>query len=175
MSISTPERIWWKPLGFEEKLWLVVALIWCVIMFLMMPLWHAWGKQNTPYITYRTAPENFRERANDFIEKYQVRTEHNKPVVHPPAGSDVYLVASTWTFDPILELERGKTYKLHVSSVDLQHGLSIQPLNMNFQVLPGYAYVLNLTPTTSGEFSLICNEYCGIGHHLMTGKIIVKE
>jgi cytochrome c oxidase subunit 2 len=32
-----------------------------------------------------------------------------------------------------------------------------------------------LTPKGSGEYSVICNEYCGIGHHLMIGKIHVVE
>jgi cytochrome c oxidase subunit 2 len=34
--------------------------------------------------------------------------------------------------------------------------------------------VMKITPNKSGEFSVICNEYCGIGHHQMIGKIYVK-
>jgi cytochrome c oxidase subunit 2 len=41
--------------------------------------------------------------------------------------------------------------------------------------LPSYDYVVNLKPTTSGEFSVVCNEYCFLGHHLMVGKLIVTE
>ena len=58
--------------------------------------------------------------------------------------------------------------------MDLQHGFSLYPQNMNFQVLPGYDYVLTITPTTAGEFYVQCNEFCGIGHHMMVGKIIVS-
>lgn len=46
---------------------------------------------------------------------------------------------------------------------------------MNFQVLPGYDFVLTLTPTQPGQYGLICNEYCLAGHHNMSGKIVVKE
>ena len=35
--------------------------------------------------------------------------------------------------------------------VDLQHGFSLQPLNMNFQVLPGYDHVLTITPDVDGR------------------------
>ena len=42
------------------------------------------------------------------------------------------------------------------------------------QVIPGYEMVLKITPNKSGEYSVICNEYCGIGHHQMIGKIYVK-
>ena len=45
---------------------------------------------------------------------------------------------------------------------------------MNFQVLPGYDHVLTLTPTSKGEFTIVCNEFCGIGHDKMFGKIIVE-
>jgi len=30
-------------------------------------------------------------------------------------------------------------------------------------------------PDEAGEFSVVCNEYCGIGHHTMVGKIYVVE
>ena len=55
------------------------------------------------------------------------------------------------------------------------HGFSLQPTNINIQVHPGYEHVITLTPTEVGEFGIICNEFCGIGHHIMTGKIYVKE
>jgi cytochrome c oxidase subunit 2 len=75
----------------------------------------------------------------------------------------------------MLELEKGQSYRLHLSSIDLQHGFSLQPLNINIQVHPGYDMVVNVTPTTSGEFGIVCNEYCGFGHHTMTGRIYVVE
>jgi hypothetical protein len=48
-------------------------------------------------------------------------------------------------------------------------------VNINIQVHPGYEHVITLTPTAAGEFSIICNEFCGIGHHTMTGKIYVTD
>jgi cytochrome c oxidase subunit 2 len=74
-----------------------------------------------------------------------------------------------------LQLKKGQTYRLHISSLDLQHGFSLQPNNLNLQVMPGYDYVATITPTQSGEYSVICNEFCQIGHHLMTGRIIVTD
>ena len=51
---------------------------------------------------------------------------------------------------------------------------NLQPMNINFQVVPGYDYGLEVVPTEVGEFQIVCNEFCGVGHHLMVGKIIVK-
>ncbi|MBI5378524.1 MAG: cytochrome C oxidase subunit II [Nitrospirae bacterium] len=173
MSITVPERVWWKPLDKGEKLWVAIALTWCLVMFIMMPLWHLQGKQNAPSETYRVSADQFEKAAAAFITQYRVGEEQGVPVVAPPSGSDIYLVARMWSWEPVLKLEKGKTYRLHLSSVDLQHGMTIYPMNINFQVLPGYDYVLTITPTEKGEYHLICNEFCGIGHHLMVGKILV--
>jgi cytochrome c oxidase subunit 2 len=96
------------------------------------------------------------------------------PLCEPPAGGDAYLIGRMWQWYPALRLRQGETYRLHLSSLDLQHGFSLQPLNMNFQVLPGYDHVLTLTPTSKGEFTIVCNEFCGAGHHAMSGKIFVE-
>ena len=58
--------------------------------------------------------------------------------------------------------------------MDWQHGFSLQPVNINLQIVPGYEMVLTVAPDQAGEFTVVCNEYCGIGHHLMLGKIYVR-
>lgn len=169
-----PERTWWKPMGRMEKTWLTVALVWCIFLTIMMPLWYYMGKQNVPTETYRTTPQEFAAKVNEFVAQYQVGEENGIPVVAAPPGSDVYLRASAWQWYPILQLERNQEYRLHISSMEYNHGFSLQPVNINLQVLPGYDYVATITPTTSGEFTVVCNEYCFLGHHTMVGKIIVK-
>ncbi len=170
-----PPRVWWKPLGRLERSWFKLAFVWCIFLTAMMPLWFFLGRQNVPTTTYRVTAEQFQRQVDAFIQQYQVGTENGFPVVEPPPGSDVYMLARMWQWTPVLKLKRGATYRLHLSSTDVQHGFSLQPLNLNFMVLPGYDYVVTITPTTAGEFSVVCNEYCGIGHHLMIGKIIVTE
>ncbi len=170
------ERIWWNtPIGKEEVLWIGIALVWCLIMFFMMPYWHIYGKQNLSSEAYQTTPAKFQEKVDAMVAQYKVGEEAGFPVVAPPAGSDVYMLGRLWQWYPILELKKGESYRLHLSSMDWNHGFSLQPVNINMQILPGYEMVLTVTPDTSGEFSVVCNEYCGIGHHLMVGKIHVKE
>ena len=170
------DRIWWKvPVGREELVWIAIALTWCLIMFFMMPYWHVYGKQNLSTEAYQTTPAKFGASVQAMIDKHKVDEINGIPVVEPPAGSDVYMLGRLWQWWPILELEKDKTYRLHISSMDWQHGLSIQPVNINLQIVPGYEMVLNITPDTAGEFGVVCNEYCGIGHHSMLGRIYVKE
>ncbi|MGD8351002.1 MAG: cytochrome c oxidase subunit II [Gammaproteobacteria bacterium] len=170
------ERNWWSsPVGKQEIVWIGIALIWCLIMFLMMPYWHVYGKQNLSTEAYQTTPKQYQEKVDAMVAEHQVRTESGLPVVRPPAGGDVYMLARLWQWYPILELQKNQSYRLHLSSLDWQHGFSLQPVNINMQVVPGYEMVLTVAPDQSGEFTVVCNEYCGIGHHLMLGKIYVKE
>lgn len=174
-TLASPSRVWWKPLGRDEKVWVTIAILWCLFLFLMMWIWPLFGQQNTPIESYKVNPGVFATEAQKFVEANKVGEKNGIPVVRPKPGADIYLTARMFHFSPILELKKGETYRLLVSSLDNQHGLSIQPVNLNFQVLPGYIYVINITPDRTGEFTIVCNEYCGPGHHLMVGQIIVTE
>lgn len=171
------ERLWWnEPIERTEIIWIVIAFAWCLFMFYYMIAWHWTGKQNLANEAYKISPEAYGKKVQAMVEQYTVRkeTEQNIPVVRPPAGSDVYLAGSLWQWRPLLELEKGKSYRLHVSSLDWMHGFSLQPENINLQVLPGYEMVITVTPNKTGTNTIMCNEYCGIGHHTMLGKIYVK-
>jgi cytochrome c oxidase subunit II len=179
MSAILPpaHRVWWKqPVHKDEIVWIAIAFTWCMVMFFMMPYWHLYGKQNLSNETYRVKPEQFSRASQEMVDKYTVRTETDEkiPVVRPPAGSDVFLIARLWAWWPILELEKGKTYRLHLTSMDYQHGFSLQPENINIQVIPGYEHVVTITPNRTGSYAIVCNEFCGIGHHKMVSKLYVK-
>jgi cytochrome c oxidase subunit 2 len=177
MAITPPEkRIWWnEPIHGLELGWIVIAFLWGLFMFFFMIAWHFIGQQNLSNETYRVQPADYEAKVEAFAEKYQVREEEGTPVVRPPAGEDVYILARLWEWWPILELKKGQSYRIHLSSADWQHGFSLQPVNINIQVHPGYEHVVTLTPTSAGDYGIVCNEYCGIGHHTMTGRIHVTE
>ena len=171
------ERVWYKhPIDRVEGTWIAIALTWCLIMFFMMIGWHIWGSQNLSTETYRTTPQQFTEKAQAMVDQYTVRTETEQkiPVVAPPPGGDVYMLARLWNFWPIVELEAGKTYRLHLTSMDFNHGFSLQPVNINIQMVPGFEHVVTVTPNKSGQYSVVCNEFCGIGHHQMVTRLYVK-
>ena len=153
------------------------ALCWCMVMSLMMPYWHFKGKQNSSGESYAVKPADFVKRTEKFIlantGNESLLEEGIAPVVPAPPG-EVYLVAKQFFWFPILKLRAGETYRLHVSSFDFQHGFSLLPMNMNFQVVPGYDHVLTIKPQAPGTYPIVCNEFCGIGHQNMVGKIIVE-
>jgi cytochrome c oxidase subunit II len=174
-GLDSPPELWWKPAHKSEKVWVAIAFAWCMVLFAMMPLWHWKGGQNPAGIRHRTTPEAFMARVMESIEQYQTGDDRGMPIVSPPAGAHVYLAAFSFQWIPILRLQKDVEYTLHLSSLDVNHGFSLYPLNVNFQVVPGYDYGLRVTPNSTGDFRIICNEFCGIGHHTMVGRVIVED
>jgi len=75
MALSAPDRIWWKPVGRQERLWVGVSLGFLIILFLSMPLWHLLEKQNTPGEFYRVSSAQFSKLVTDFNAAYKVGEE----------------------------------------------------------------------------------------------------
>jgi cytochrome c oxidase subunit 2 len=174
-GIVAPTGVWWQDVPKQEKLWITVAFIWCMILFAMMPLWHIRGGQNPSGVRTRVEPADYMARTERFVNEYKVGEESNIPVVEPPAGADIYLMGRMWQWYPVLKLKKGVQYTLHLSALDVNHGFSLFPVNLNFQVVPTYDYALKITPNKAGDFRILCNEFCGIGHHTMVGKVLVTE
>lgn len=93
------------------------------------------------------------------------------PVVHPPAGSDIPMLAKRWEFSPALELEPGKSYRLHLLAEDTVHSAAIGEAEV--LLTPGQVRVVTLTAPASGRVRLQCAEYCGLSHTKMIGSIEV--
>lgn len=178
MAIHAVKGNWWsEPLHRMEIIWISIAFVWGLVMFSAMIYWHIEGEQNLSNEAYRIDPEVFAAHAEAMTEKYTVGEEGDTgvPIVQPPPGSDVYLIARLWEWWPVLQFEKDQSYRLHLSSMDWQHGFSLQPTNINIQVHPDYELVLTITPNETGEYFVVCNEFCGIGHHTMVGKIRVVD
>ena len=47
--------------------------------------------------------------------------------------------------------------------------------NVNMMLEPGYISEVVTTFKNPGEFLIVCNEYCGVGHHMMHSMIEVVE
>ena len=176
MSLLSPAEGWFqKKVAKDEKMWMVIALFLCIMLFVWMIMWHVYGKQNPSNTTYRTSTTEFANLSEAYIKKNMIGADNGIPVVRPEPNSDVFVMSQMWRWSPVLILQKDESYNLHISSKDVMHGFSLQPVNMNFQIYPGYDYVLKFKPTETGEYKVICNEFCGIGHHTMIGKIVVIE
>jgi cytochrome c oxidase subunit II len=60
----------------------------------------------------------------------------------------------------------------HLTSIDVIHGYQIVRTNGQSMVVPGYVSQFT-TRFEAGEYLIACNEYCGVGHHMMAAKLHV--
>ncbi|MGZ8136574.1 MAG: cytochrome C oxidase subunit II [Methylococcaceae bacterium] len=62
-------------------------------------------------------------------------------------------------------------------SMDVLHGVHIPMTNMSTMIVPGYVAEITTTFPKPGDYPLLCNEYCGLGHNHMWSNIsvIAKE
>ena len=72
-----------------------------------------------------------------------------------------------------LRLALGKPVKLVMTSRDVIHGFFIPAYRQKQDVLPGSYTYLWLLPKRAGTFDIYCSQYCGTGHSLMRGALIV--
>ena len=107
----------------------------------------------------------------------ETHPEFSKPSVttRPDGSVVVTVVAAMFSFapDPI-EVPVNRPVTFRMTSPDVMHGFQVVGTNANAMVVPGYVSQFTTTFTRPGEYLITCNEYCGIGHHAMVGKLIVK-
>jgi cytochrome c oxidase subunit 2 len=60
------------------------------------------------------------------------------------------------------------------TSTDVLHGFEIAGTRLNMMLIPGQVAKNSYTFPEPGEHLIICHEYCGAGHHVMYGKVIVE-
>jgi len=119
----------------------------------------------------------FITKVDEMVAEHTVRVdEKGLPVVHPPVGSDVYILAQNYHFGKFtLELEKGKTYQLKLAAKEMKHAIVVRELRLQNRIKVGEIKTIEFIPTTAGSFDVVCGEFCGIGHASMVGKIIVTE
>lgn len=175
--IRSPEGNWWNwPVGGQEKSWLWLVVVTGVVLFGWMFGWMYAGAQNPTGDTYRTSTQQFRQKMADYREE---ATETDRGI--RPAGEDVYVAGLRFAWDGLpVVLEAGREYDLHLSAYDVQHGFSVRPeedlwKQINLQALPGYEWVVPMRFEEPGTYYVACNEFCGVGHRVMTGQFHVVE
>jgi cytochrome c oxidase subunit 2 len=96
-------------------------------------------------------------------------------VEHADGSVTAVVRAEFYVFEPsVLRVPAGRPVTLRVTSRDVLHGLQIVGTNVNLTVAPGYVSQVVVTFERPGEYLIVCNEYCGLGHHLMQGTLIVE-
>lgn len=99
----------------------------------------------------------------------QLRVEADGRLVMP-------VLAQMFMFlpDPI-EVPVNTPVTFRITSADVIHGFQVVGTNANAMAVPGYVSQFTYTFKKAGEYDIACNEYCGLMHHAMVGKLVVTE
>ncbi len=87
-----------------------------------------------------------------------------------PDGQDDLLVASPEVHFPV-----DKPVKVLLRAKDVLHNFTVPQFRVKMDLVPGLVSFLWLIPTRTGEFEILCEELCGIGHFAMRGRVVVDE
>ena len=86
----------------------------------------------------------------------------------------VHLLAEQYAFRPsCLVLPEGVPVTFRATSSDAVHGILITGTNINAMVVPGYVATFVATLRGTGERSMPCHEFCGVGHAAMWARVKV--
>ncbi len=165
-----------------ERRWFVVSILLVLVMGLFV-LYTAWAAGIHPPSNVEAIDSTRLHLTPEFAEDHLgvERTKDGTVVarivmarymVHP---QEITLPADT----PIV---------IRAASADVLHGLHVAGTNIGTQVVPGYVSEVRTTirfdrvaaigtanPDGSVTVPLFCNEYCGLGHQSMWGRVRVTK
>ncbi|TQS76648.1 cytochrome C oxidase subunit II [Ornithinibacillus gellani] len=88
---------------------------------------------------------------------------------------EVVMTLQIFSFNPgDIEIPAGSTVHFTMTSKDVVHGFQVAGTNLNAMVMPGHIQKITQKFDKPGEYLVLCNEYCGSGHQLMSTTITVK-
>ncbi|WP_127588539.1 cytochrome c oxidase subunit II [Paenibacillus koleovorans] len=100
----------------------------------------------------------------------------NKPGLRQ-IGKNEYeaiMVGKVFSYVPdAMTVPVGATVHFTVTSPDVVHGFQIVGTNVNAMIVPGEVNHITHKFTKPGTYLVLCNEYCGSGHEVMSTTIIV--
>ena len=73
----------------------------------------------------------------------------------------------------MLVLPEGESVDFNIRSRDVLHAFYVPAFRAQESAVPGITTHLRLTPTRLGNYDVICNQLCGLGHATMRAKLSV--
>ncbi len=91
-------------------------------------------------------------------------------ILEDPNGKDDRLVDGNE-----LHLLIDRPVKFELRTIDVLHNFYVPQFRGKMDMVPGTITYYWITPTKTGDFEVLCAEYCGTGHYAMRGRVIVDK
>lgn len=164
MSMDPLSTICEDPL---ERKWVWISLFLAVFMGGLLGF-YAVANNIHPPSNVETIDSSRLHLSEEFAEdKLGVKT-------NPDGSVRVTMVAARYGFyPPRIEVPVDTPVTFRIASADVLHGVHVPNTNMTTMVVPGYISEVTTTFPRTGEYSLLCNEYCGLGHDHMWSRLVI--
>lgn len=150
-----------------EKRWILVALA-LVGLFVAAILYTAFARHIHPPGAMETIDSARLHLSTEFAEDQLGVVEAADGSIH------VTMVAARYGFYPReIKVPAGRPVVFRMASADVLHGIHVPMTNMGTMVVPGYVSEVSTSFPKPGEYPMVCNEYCGMGHDHMWSKLMV--
>jgi cytochrome c oxidase subunit II len=121
-----------------------------------------------------------------FLAWFQVGFKQFVRLTNPPKdATDVYVMGKKWMWKfaypqgpnglNVLRVPAHRPVRLLITSRDVLHALYIPAFRVKMDAVPGRYTQTWFNATMTGTFPIFCAEYCGTGHSMMLGEVIVME
>jgi cytochrome c oxidase subunit 2 len=87
-----------------------------------------------------------------------------------PFGNDDVMIQSD-----VINLENNRPVKILLRSVDVLHNWYVPQFRAKMDAVPGIVTYYWFEPNKTGQFEVLCAEYCGVGHYAMRGGVEVQD
>ena len=74
-----------------------------------------------------------------------------------------------------LHLLLDRSVKFELRTIDVLHNFYVPQFRGKMDMVPGIITYYWITPTKTGDYEVLCAEYCGSGHYAMRGRVIVDK
>jgi len=95
-------------------------------------------------------------------------------VAQQPAERIIKVTSMQFAFTPNrIELKMNQPVVLELTALDVPMGFNAPDFHVRADLVPGTVSRIRLTPDKTGEFTFLCDVFCGSGHEDMNGTIVV--
>ena len=84
------------------------------------------------------------------------------------------ITAKKFEYEPAtLTLKLNEPVVFQLKTLDVVMGFSVPDFGVRGTIIPGQVTEVAMTPTKTGEFTFLCDVFCGSGHENMEGTMKV--
>ncbi len=152
-----------------ERRWAIIVML-IIAMLLAMMVFTSLHWASMPPSRVETIDPRKLHISGEFVESNLGSAVENDGSV------TVRAIGQQFSFTPqCILVPTGTPISFRATSADVVHGFLIDHTNINTMLVPGYVSVLQMRFKAPADHVMPCQEFCGIGHQGMWGKVKVID